>query len=461
MPCTDLGTEKPQNPRSQPGSQHQPMFAYVRIVQICPGYIGHNGCDRGFGIDRGHHMYTDGRMRIKAAFTTFLDAILAKHRARALSAPGAKKTKLPQEYITRRRHLTFLWNVLDAHNITHIGQMLQAHVDEAFEDCITNTTPRADDVPSPNTIRSVISSFNIFVKHYCDIGAIKPTLRKHLLANLPKVKTFKRHMLIIKGEHWPEIFKLAHKRHIVDRVLLELCYYTAMRASEALTVRWQDLKDDGERVHFFRPKREDFLNLKVHDNLKATLAEYWQWMADQGLDPQPWWPIVLGRDSKGSGRGRYVDTEWALKPGLPMSYGAARLCIREALLTFGISPEEMLLQALHVARRSRACHLYRNGVDIRIIAKILGHDNHLTTLEYIRDGLDEEEINAATNLPDKMGNEVELHAMPMHNEHVTGSMPAVHQTKESQAQAAVVLLNSGLLSEDEAKTLMLRIMNLV
>lgn len=399
---------------------------------------------------------TDGRTRTRSAFTRYYERKRTKAKAKALTAPvtGRANAAGRNTYEIRERHLRHLLDVLDRLGVTHIGMMTQEHVDTAFEECVASMEPRAADEVSPNTVRNVVSSFKNFIKFQVSCGAIAQAKYADLVDNLPSIEAYQRRMLIIPGRDWPAIFKIAHKRHIMDRIILELSFYLAMRISEARTVRWMDLDLDNGNVQFFRDKRNDYLKVPVHPDLKTSLLELKAWLTDMGMSPEPHWPIVLARVTEEHGAGATVQPHWGCKPGVAMDPNTVRRALRVALLEFGITPRQMICQGMHIARRSRACHLFKEKVDIRAIAKILGHKNYLTTLEYIRDGLDEDEIREAMNLP------LDSQAVELHGGGTgTTNLPAVPQSREAVAGSLLTLINSGVLSEEEARVVLMRAMN--
>lgn len=399
----------------------------------------------------------DGRVRTGTAFQKFYERKRKKAQARAMTSPqGRAHEPGKNSYQIRERHLRHLQAVLERHEVEHIGGIEQEHVDLAFEECVASIRPRASAQVSPNTLRNIVTSYKNFIRFYVDNGGIARARYADLVENLPSIEYYQRKMLIIPGQDWPEIFRIAGKRHIMDRVLLELAFYLAMRVSEVRTVRWMDLDLKNDNVQFFRPKRNDFLKVPVHPDLKASLIELQMWLEEMGTPPQPEWPIVLARVNERENMGKYVRPDWPCQPGTPVDENVSRRALRHALREFGITPREMICQGMHIARRSRACHLFREGVDIRIIAKLLGHKDFRTTLEYIRDGLDEKEMREAMNLPlDPKA--VELYT----GTEQLGEMntPAVPQSRQAVAESLLTLINSGVLSEDESKVVLMRAMN--
>lgn len=403
----------------------------------------------------------DGRVRTGAAFARYYDTAKRRQKARSLLTPATgKKRNTDNSYKIRERHLRHLEEILKNEGITHLQYLRQEHIDRAFEECVESINPRIDSIPAPNTLKAIVASLKTFVRYHAERGAIPASRVVDLLENLPTIKNVNRRMLIIKGECWPEIFALAQDRHWTDRILLELGYRLAMRLSEAISVRWRDFSDDFSEVTYYRDKLNDFHTCKTNPMLRDALHEYHAWLTEMlGYPPPRDWTIVLARKRSG-GQGARVEPWWEVNPGQPMEVRSAWQAIKHALVAYGIKPEEMLCQAMHIARRSRACHLFRLHVDIRIIAKILGHETYLTTLTYIRDGLDEEEIQAAMDLPDKVAPKV-LAIGSVHDlspgENL--ALPVAPHGKEVLADATLAFLQSGLLSEAESKVMLMRILN--
>ena len=69
----------------------------------------------------------------------------------------------------------------------------------------------------------------------------------------------------------------------------------------------------------------------------------------------------------------------------------------------------------HMLRRSRATHLYRNGVELELVSRILGHSSTETTriyatpsLEMIRKAMESVETPDTEETPLWLGNEEEM-----------------------------------------------------
>jgi integrase len=399
--------------------------------------------------------HTDGRTRTESAFAKYYEKKETKARAKNRGKENRRTTKAGKNTIeVRERHLRHLREVLIREGVTHIGMITQEHVDTAYDECVSSMTPRAADELSQNTIRNVVTSFKAFIKFQIRTGAIPQAKYEWLVEDLPDLEYFQRKMLIIPGSDWPDIFKIAHKRHIMDRVIIELAYYLAMRISEASTVRWMDLDLDNNDVQFFRAKRSDHMTLAVHPALKETLLELRRWLEDMGTPPEPEWPIVLARVTAEHGPSKHVTPEWPCQPGVRMDPNTIRRGLRAALLGFGITPVQMICQGMHIARRSRACQMYRDGVDPRILGKILGHKDFRTTLEYIRDGLDENEIREALSKP-LATQDIDLHAGTI----FVKNTPAKPRSQEAVAGALLALFDAGIFSEEEARVVLMRAIN--
>lgn len=402
----------------------------------------------------------DPRMRTRAAFNKYYETIesiaineaLDSPRPRELSAPGKSNIA------NNKRRLRHLQEVLEREGVEWIGHMEQDHVITAYRECVESMIPRVGEKPMKSTVRGVRSSFKAFIEFHTKRGAISALDVPLLVDHLPKPAIKPRKMLIIPGADWPDIFRIAHKRHIMDRVLIELCFYLGMRASEARLARWSDLidHDDEGNIKFFRHKLNDEHQLPVVTELQETLKELRQWLEDQGMPPEPDWPIVLARRQHVAGRGRTIHPDWKCQPGKAMAPDPANKGIKTVLLEFGIKPKDMKCQGFHIARRSRACQLLRLGVDIAIISRMLGHDDYKNTLTYIRDAMGDEDLREALNKPLVPTKEMELYNEPGFGV-VPDALPAVLVDREAMAKNALDMYIAGLLNKDEFQAMMLRL----
>lgn len=407
----------------------------------------------------------DGRMRVRAAFKVFYGAVEQNAIAAAQGAKADKETEPGKGNIANReRHLRHLQEVLEREGVIHIGQMTDTQVLTAYNECANSMIPRFEDDILPGTLRNLAASFKAFINYHVDRGAIPPTQRGILIDIIPKKRRYDRPMLIIPGEKWPEIFKYAGERHIMDRVICELCFWLGMRSSEARGVKWKDFEVDFTDVRFFRKKRNSKLKLPPPIEMQNTLQELRLWLIDMGIPPEPHWPVALARIRK-PGRGMHVKPDWTCKPGQPVDATVAIQGLKAALRDSGLKPEEMKCQGLHIARRSRACQLLRQGVDVHVISKLLGHDDYHSTLTYIRDAMGDEDLREALNRPLIPTQEMEFYNRPAFgaatglSANMPSNLPAVPQDKEALAKAALDMYTGGILNKDEFQAMLMRLMN--
>ncbi len=144
-----------------------------------------------------------------------------------------------------------------------------------------------------------------------------------------------------------------------DRGILELCYGCGLRASEAVSVRLEDL-NQGNKLLRIRGKGERERMVPFVGNVAAAVVDYIE-QARGKVNPQGVSEVFLSRNGKPLGRGDL----WRI--------------VRKRGKLGGI-PESRLYP--HILRHSFATHLLRRGVDLRTLQEIVGHSSINTTEQY-------------------------------------------------------------------------------
>jgi len=186
-----------------------------------------------------------------------------------------------------------------------------------------------------------------------ETGAWKPELPKKG-RRLPRILTESEVVRLLdacrKGK---EYFALR------DRGLLELCYGCGLRASEAVSVRLEDL-NQGNRLLRIRGKGSKERMVPFVGNVVTAVLEY----------------IEKGRESV---KPRGVPEVFLSHHGNPLGREDLWRIVRKRGKLAGI-PEKRLYP--HILRHSFATHLLRRGVDLRTLQEIVGHSSINTTEQY-------------------------------------------------------------------------------
>lgn len=138
------------------------------------------------------------------------------------------------------------------------------------------------------------------------------------------------------------------------RAALTTAYAAGLRASEVVSLKITDIDSDRMLIQVRHGKGAKDRTLMLSQQLLRILRTYWR----------------LARPTEWLFPGRTPD-----KPiDVQVLYSACRSATKAAGLTKKVS--------VHTLRHSFATHLLENGVDIRIIQVLLGHNNLSTTARY-------------------------------------------------------------------------------
>jgi len=142
-------------------------------------------------------------------------------------------------------------------------------------------------------------------------------------------------------------------RKTVNRVALTLIYSCGLRVSEGARLRIEDIDCDRQLLWVRDSKRGKDRSVSLSEPTLAVLKEY---------------------------RGKVRPKEWLFPGGSENHVSIATLqrAFKAALVESGITKKA----SVHSLRHSYATHLLENGVDIRIIQGLLGHESLETTHIY-------------------------------------------------------------------------------
>ena len=152
-----------------------------------------------------------------------------------------------------------------------------------------------------------------------------------------------------------EVFQLWRRlRQLKRRVLLMTAYSAALRTSELVHLRVEDLDPKQKLIHVKKNGVGDSRFVPYSPTLAGVMDSY---LADHD---SPW---LFHGDSKQR----------------PLSTWAARTICVQAGYIAGLSKSV----SITMLRHSAATHLLDLGVDVRTVQKVLGHDRLATTMRYM------------------------------------------------------------------------------
>lgn len=190
-----------------------------------------------------------------------------------------------------------------------------------------------------------------------DLGIKRPRLDK----KLPVYLTISEisHLLDgIKNESLPTSYPLRSK------AIFELLYATGIRCAELVGIRIIDIDMSSKTIRIFGKGRKERLVL-FGTRAAERIREYVQHERSAPQDPTE--PLFLGRGKQGIAVRLVQRTFELFRPFLPIDRH--------------ITP--------HKIRHSFATHLLNNGVDLRMVQELLGHQSLASTEKYTHVSLEE------------------------------------------------------------------------
>ena len=238
---------------------------------------------------------------------------------------------------------------------------------------------------SPKTIKSYLSCLESYFRYIknvgkdADIDAIKKyllgmrdrnkspqTINAHLNAikyfyreiakspqkiDLKFAETSKKLPIVLSGLDIKKIINsIDNKKH---RLLISLSYGAGLRVSEAINLKIKDLNLAELTIHIKEAKGKKDRITVLPEKLKNDLSE-----------------ATIGRDQN--------DYIFGSERGGKITERTAQKIFENALGKAGIQKDA----TFHSLRHSFATHLLENGVDIRYVQELLGHQNIRTTQIY-------------------------------------------------------------------------------
>jgi integrase/recombinase XerD len=230
---------------------------------------------------------------------------------------------------TMKAYSRFVWNFLEYSG----GRELN-------EDTIKDFVQRKIAVQDPSTVSTNISALKFFFLN---------VLGKPLDISYPK-----------RNKPIPEVLSLEEVKGLIDtiqnpkhKLLVKLMYGCGLRVSEVIGLRKQDFDFQEGLVHIRLSKGRKDRFAKIPDSMKSDLEAYSR-MTDGDL-------FFL------SGRGGKLSTK------------SVQLIVQNSAKKAGIRKDVHP----HTLRHSFATHLLEQGIDLRIIQKLLGHSDIKTTQIYL------------------------------------------------------------------------------
>ena len=207
---------------------------------------------------------------------------------------------------------------------------------------------------SPVTRARKLSTLRTFVKYLKQAGHLTLDPTESLEApikrkRLPKAMSLDQTTELLDQ---PE----SGKSPLRDRALLELMYAAGVRASEVVGVNLSDI-DFAETTILVRGKGNKQRLTLFGSTCKTALLDY---MSGERVPHTIGEPLFTNKDGK------------------PLSTRTVQNVVKRWALRAGLSPEV----SPHTLRHSFATHLLDNGIDLKSVQQLLGHESLATTQIY-------------------------------------------------------------------------------
>lgn len=165
------------------------------------------------------------------------------------------------------------------------------------------------------------------------------------------------------------------------RLIAHLCYYTASRISEVVRLEAGDVRSKAIYVRMSKRKDEAVKTVAIAPALQTALDECS--LPEAGyLFPAAHWARATQKQyridrSKKNGKNHF-DLVAELPPSGHISTAAVNRAVTNAAAVLGLEGVSS-----HSFRRSMATHLYRDGVPLRTIMGITGHESLASLTRYL------------------------------------------------------------------------------
>lgn len=192
-------------------------------------------------------------------------------------------------------------------------------------------------------MNQAISALKFYSKHVLNLKETAPYIRPKKENKLPNVLSLDEVMIILKA-----VDNMKHQ------AILYLTYSSGLRVSEVVRLRIEDCDHARQVLRVRQGKgRKDRITL-LSDAAFRLVRKY----IDQEK-PEPW--LFPGQT-----------------PGRHLTERSVQKVFEKALSASGV----MKQVGIHALRHSFATHLLENGIDLRYIQELLGHQSSRTTERY-------------------------------------------------------------------------------
>jgi integrase/recombinase XerD len=230
-----------------------------------------------------------------------------------------------------------------------------------------------DSTPMATSTRARrLATLRTFLKYRSLLNPKFESEWNHLLGQTPKVREdlpFPKSLTLSQIERFLNFAGDGQPEKSRNRALFEIIYASGLRISEALGLRWENVRREEELLLVFgKGSKERWV---------PTSGRALQWLFD--YREKAW------RDWSQSSPRKFRDFIFISKRGSPLTRMGAWKLFRARSLESGVDDVHP-----HVLRHSFATHLLQGGADVRAVQLLLGHQSLSTTERYLK--IDDQEL---------------------------------------------------------------------
>ncbi len=197
---------------------------------------------------------------------------------------------------------------------------------------------------SKSTINTAYSALNFY---------FEKILRRRFFVHLPRVKQSKKLPIVLSRKEIKKIINLT--KNLKHKLMIGLAYGGGLRVSEIIKLKVKDIDFEELIIHIKGGKGEKDRITLFPEELKNEVKDF-----------------VFSK--------RFDDFVFSGRMGKKMSTRTAQKVFSNGLKRAGVKKEA----TFHSLRHSFATHLLENGVDIRYVQELLGHQSIKTTQVYTK-----------------------------------------------------------------------------
>lgn len=215
---------------------------------------------------------------------------------------------------------------------------------------------------SENSLHSRINAIKFYVE--------KVLKREKLFLDIPRPK---KHFILPKVlSEEKVVHTLLQTQNLKHRTILMLAYSAGLRVSEVVSIKLEHIEHDRKQLLILKSKGKKDRYVPIGNVMYGLISNY----------------IEMYKPKMYLFEGQYGSE--------PYSARSAQLIFKQAMKTIG-APSHL---SFHSLRHSFATHLLENGIDMKYIQSLLGHNNIKTTAIYTH--VSQKTVNKIENPLDKL-----------------------------------------------------------